>query len=150
MFDIGWTEILVLATVSLFIIGPKDIPKFLGYIGRILSKIRGITSEFKETVDDAIKDSELEDIKKEISFTDPDLSKSINNIINPSQSKNEENNKVNNDVVSPKKSVKETTNIQNSAQKMSSNKEDIVKENVAGPIESLPSGLKHIRSEDKN
>ena len=146
MFDIGWTEILVLATVSLFIIGPKDIPKFLGYIGRILAKIRGITSEFKETVDDAIKDSELEDIKKEISFTDPNLSNSINNIINPSKSEN----KKNNDVSGSDEPVKNTTNITDSNQKATSKQENVEIENVAGPIESLPSGLKHIRSEDKS
>ena len=89
MFDIGWTEILILAVVSLFVIGPKDIPKFLGYIGRLIGKIRGITSDFRETVDDAIKNSELEDIRKEISFTDPELSKNFNEIINPSTKKND-------------------------------------------------------------
>ena len=41
MFDIGWTEILILATVSLFVIGPKEIPKFLGYIGKMIAKVRG-------------------------------------------------------------------------------------------------------------
>ena len=69
MFDIGWTEILILAVVSLFVIGPKDIPKFLGYIGKLIGKVRGITSDFRETVDDAIKNSELEEVRKEISFT---------------------------------------------------------------------------------
>ena len=83
MFDIGWTEILILAVVSLFVIGPKDIPKFLGYIGRLIGKIRGITSDFRETVDDAIKNSELEEVRKEISFTDPELSKNFNEILNP-------------------------------------------------------------------
>ena len=47
----------------------------------MIAKIRNITSEFKETVDDAIKDSELEDIKKEISLSDPDFS---NNLFNNS------------------------------------------------------------------
>jgi len=84
MFDIGWTEILILAVISLFVIGPKDIPKFLGYIGKLIGKVRGITSEFKETVDDAIKNSELEEVRKEISFTDPALSKNFNQVLNPS------------------------------------------------------------------
>ena len=82
MFDIGWTEILIIAVVSLFVIGPKDIPKFLGYIGRVFAKIRLITSEFRETVDDAIKDSELEEIKKEVSFSDVEISKNINEAFN--------------------------------------------------------------------
>ena len=84
MFDIGWTEILILATVSLFVIGPKEIPKFLGYIGKMVAKVRGISKELQDSVDDAIKNSELEDIRKEISFSDPELSKNFNEIINPS------------------------------------------------------------------
>ena len=83
MFDIGWTEILILATICLFVIGPKDIPKFFGYIGKMLGKVRSITSELKESVDDAIKDSELEDIKKEIAFNQPELEKDIQSILNP-------------------------------------------------------------------
>ena len=88
MFDIGWTEILILATVSLFVIGPKEIPKFLGYIGKMIAKVRGISRDLQDSVDDAIKNSELEDIRKEISFTDPELSKNFNEIINPSTRKN--------------------------------------------------------------
>ena len=97
MFDIGWTEILILATVSLFVIGPKEIPKFLGYIGKMIAKIRGISKELQDSVDDAIKNSELEDIRKEISFTDPELSKNFNEIINPSTTKEKSN--INNNTV---------------------------------------------------
>ena len=84
MFDIGWTEILILATISLFVIGPKEIPKFLGYIGKMIAKVRGISKELQDSVDDAIKNSELEDIKKEISFSDAEISKDLNEALNPS------------------------------------------------------------------
>ena len=133
MFDIGWTEILILAVVSLFVIGPKDIPKFLGYIGRLIGKIRGITSDFRETVDDAIKNSELEDIRKEISFTDPDLSNNLNEIINPTKKKN------NDQKIDPKESEKEDVN---EGQKEIS-RVDISKED-------FPSGLRHIRDNNKS
>ena len=149
MFDIGWTEILVLATVSLFIIGPKDIPKFLGYLGRIIAKVKGITSEFKETVDDAIKDTELEEIKKEISLSDPDISKSINEIINPTS--NDKNIKTEEKKDNGKQATVNDTakNLDSSSKEEASNDKKVKTENVAGPIESLPSGLKHIRSKDK-
>ena len=138
MFDIGWTEILILAVVSLFVIGPKDIPKFLGYIGRLIGKIRGITSDFRETVDDAIKNSELEEVRKEISFTDPELSKNFNEILNPisktkeNQAKNEENNEKSRD--EEKDKIKKQV-------------DEVDKGNFeyAGPTEKLPKGLKHIR-----
>ncbi len=132
MFDIGWTEILILATVSLFVIGPKEIPKFLGYIGKMLAKIRGISRELQDSVDDAIKNSELEDIRKEISFTDPDLSKNFNEIINPSL--NRQNNNRDNEVdTREENSKKKTINQNNNSTSPNLSKED------------LPSGLKHIK-----
>ncbi len=138
MFDIGWTEILILATVSLFVIGPKEIPKFLGFIGKMIAKIRGISKELQDSVDDAIKNSELEDIRKEISFTDPELSKNFNEIINPStiieksdtKSNLEENPKDNKD--SDKSSEKST------------NKTATLKK------EDLPMGLKHIKENEED
>ncbi len=133
MFDIGWTEILILATISLFVIGPKEIPKFLGYVGKMIAKIKGISRELQDSVDDAIKNSELEDIRKEISFTDPDLSNNLNEIINPTKKKN------NDQKIDPKESEKEDVN---EGQKEIS-RVDISKED-------FPSGLRHIRDNNKS
>ena len=138
MFDIGWTEILILAVVSLFVIGPKDIPKFLGYIGRLIGKIRGITSDFRETGDDAIKNSELEEVRKEISFTDPELSKNFNEILNPTN-KNKQKTVSSDD--NEKKDNKDEKKIKDN---LSENSENI---EYAGPTEELPTWLKHIRGE---
>ncbi len=144
MFDIGWTEILILAVVSLFVIGPKDIPKFLGYIGRLIGKIRGITSDFRETVDDAIKNSELEEVRKEISFTDPELSKNFNEILNPVHTKKETN--------ATPENIKDSSNeeeLENNINDNTVNEANHSKDNreYAGPTEKLPTGLKHIREE---
>ena len=132
MFDIGWTEILILATVSLFVIGPKEIPKFLGYIGKLVAKLRGISRDLQDSVDDAIKNSELEDIRKEISFTDPELSKNFNEIINPSTRKNDLKEETKE---KPDESVEVEKNIN---QKMSLKKEN------------LPTGLKHIKDNEED
>ena len=137
MFDIGWTEILILATISLFVIGPKEIPKFLGYIGKMVAKIRGISRELQDSVDDAIKNSELDEIRKEISFTDPELSKNFNEIINPSLNKdNTEKNK--------KEEVKESVDKHDNI-----NTRD--EQTVVLKKENMPTGLKHIKEkEDDN
>ena len=142
MFDIGWTEILILAVVSLFVIGPKDIPKFLGYIGRLIGKIRGITSDFRETVDDAIKNSELEEVRKEISFTDPELSKNFNEILNPvnKATKNQSEAEGNNNNTQ-KEDIEKVKAREGPEQKNKDNHE------YAGPTEKLPTGLKHIRED---
>ncbi len=143
MFDIGWTEILILAVVSLFVIGPKDIPKFLGYVGRLIGKIRGITSDFRETVDDAIKNSELEEVRKEISFTDPELSKNFNEILNPVHTKKETNATAeSNKDISNKEKVENNINDTVSEENHSKDNRE-----YAGPTEKLPTGLKHIRED---
>mgnify|MGYP001254493417 CR=1 FL=1 len=138
MFDIGWTEILILATVSLFVIGPKEIPKFLGFIGKMLAKVRGISRELQDSVDDAIKNSELEDIRKEISFTDPELSKNFNEIINPSLNKTKED-----EDDSSESMPNEELNTNKLHQNKSAEKPKLTKKN-------LPTGLKHIKSDSSN
>ena len=131
MFDIGWTEILILATVSLFVIGPKEIPKFLGYIGKMIAKVRGISRDLQDSVDDAIKNSELEDIRKEISFTDPELSKNFNEIINPSTRKN-----------NVKEETKEKVNESDEVEKKN--------QTTSFKKENLPTGLKHIKDNEED
>ena len=138
MFDIGWTEILILATISLFVIGPKEIPKFLGYIGKMIAKVRGISKELQDSVDDAIKNSDLEDIRKEISFTDPELSKNFNEIINPSNVKEKSNINSNSEEDSDK-------NIDLSEKSRKSNNE----KTTLKP-ENLPTGLKHIKDNEED
>ena len=144
MFDIGWTEILILAVVSLFVIGPKDIPKFLGYIGKLIGKVREITSDFRETVDDAIKNSELEEVRKEISFADPELSKSFNQVLNPNNNKKKKENYSESD--NDKTIKKEEKKLSEKNNMKTETKESY---EFAGPTEKLPTGLKHIR-EDSN
>ena len=121
---------------------PKDIPKFLGYIGRLIGKIRGITSDFRETVDDAIKNSELEEVRKEISFTDPELSKNFNEILNPVHKKETNVTAENNKDSSNKEEIE--NNINNTVNEDNHNKDN---KEYAGPTEKLPTGLKHIREE---
>ncbi len=131
MFDIGWTEILILATVSLFVIGPKEIPKFLGYIGKMIAKVRGISKELQDSVDDAIKNSELEEIRKEISLTDPELSKNFNEIINPSTNKSDFKKE-------PKENLSEETKVDENVSQIKPLKK-----------ENLPTGLKHIKENEE-
>ncbi|MBH87609.1 MAG: twin-arginine translocase subunit TatB [Pelagibacterales bacterium] len=66
MLDIGWTEILVITVVALFIVGPKDIPKALRTIGIWIGKLKSLSREFQNTVEDAVRDSELDEVKKQI------------------------------------------------------------------------------------
>ncbi len=66
MFDIAWEELALILAVALVVIGPKDLPAVLRTAGKWMRKIRGIAGEFQRTVDDAIRDAELEDVRQEV------------------------------------------------------------------------------------
>ena len=64
MFDIGWPELLVVAIVLIIVVGPKDLPPMLRAFGRTTKKLRGMASEFRGQFDEALREAELDDVKK--------------------------------------------------------------------------------------
>lgn len=66
MFDIGWSEILVIAVVMIVVVGPKDLPKMLRAFGKATAKMRTTASEFRAQFDEALREAELDDVKKTI------------------------------------------------------------------------------------
>lgn len=66
MLDLGWSEILVIAIVLIIVVGPQDLPGMLRNFGRIMSKLRGMAGEFRSQLDEALKEADLEDVKKTI------------------------------------------------------------------------------------
>ncbi len=84
MFDIGWSEMAIVAVVALFVIGPKDLPKALRTVGRYAGKIRGMAREFQASIDDAVRDTELEEVKKQIeSVGRVNINKAITDAVDP-------------------------------------------------------------------
>lgn len=65
MFDIGWSELLVIGIVALVVIGPKDLPKVLRGLGGMMSKVRSMAAEFQGQFQDAMREAELADLKKD-------------------------------------------------------------------------------------
>ena len=60
MFDIGWTEMLVVAIIAILFVGPKELPGMLRTFGKSIKKIRALAGDFQQQFDDALKDSELD------------------------------------------------------------------------------------------
>lgn len=74
MFDIGWDEMALIAAVSLIVIGPKDLPVVLRQVGRWTRKARDVAGEFHRGVDEMLRDSDLADLKQQVSqVADPTL-----------------------------------------------------------------------------
>ncbi len=66
MFDIGWTELLFLAVLAILVVGPKDLPRMMRTIGQYTAKIRGAAREFQRSFDEMARESELDELRKQI------------------------------------------------------------------------------------
>ena len=66
MFDIGWTEMLVIAVVMIVVVGPKDLPKMLRTFGKTTAKLRSMAGDFQKQFNEALKEAELDDVKKSV------------------------------------------------------------------------------------
>jgi sec-independent protein translocase protein TatB len=64
MFDIGWSELVVIAVVALIAIGPKELPGVLRMIGQWMGKARRMASDFQGQFNEAMREAEMADIKK--------------------------------------------------------------------------------------
>jgi sec-independent protein translocase protein TatB len=64
MFDIGWSELVVIAVVALIAIGPKELPGVLRMVGQWMGKARKMAAEFQGQFNEAMREAEMADLKK--------------------------------------------------------------------------------------
>ena len=57
MFDLGWSELLVIGIVALIVVGPKDLPVLFRNVGRFVGKARAMARDFSRAMNDAVRDS---------------------------------------------------------------------------------------------
>ncbi|WP_417517283.1 Sec-independent protein translocase protein TatB [Minwuia sp.] len=66
MLDLGWTELLVIAVLTVLIFGPKELPTVLRTVTQFVSKMRGMARDFQRTMDDVAREAELDKLKDEM------------------------------------------------------------------------------------
>jgi sec-independent protein translocase protein TatB len=66
MFDIGWTELLLIGIVALIVIGPQDLPDMFRQLGRFTAKLRQMAREFQRAMEQAANDSGVKDVARDI------------------------------------------------------------------------------------
>ena len=66
MFDIGWSEFVVIGVVALIVIGPKDLPRVLRTAGTWVRKARAIAHEFQGSIEQMVRDAELDEVRQQV------------------------------------------------------------------------------------
>jgi sec-independent protein translocase protein TatB len=66
MLDMSWGEVMVIGAVALIVIGPKDLPRALRTVGNMTGKIRRMAAEFQGQFNEAMREAELDDVKRQI------------------------------------------------------------------------------------
>ena len=66
MFDISWTEFLLIGVVALIVIGPKELPGVLRTLGQYTRKVRSMAAEFQNQFQEAMREAEMADLKKQV------------------------------------------------------------------------------------
>ena len=84
MFDFSWSELALIAVVALVVIGPKDLPRVMRTVGLWVGKARAIAREFQSSLDQMIRESELEEMRKSVErASNVNLAREIERTIDP-------------------------------------------------------------------
>lgn len=86
MFDIAWSKLMIIGVVALIVIGPKDLPGVLRSLGEMVGKLRRMADEFRGQFSDAMRESQFDDIKKDMSDLGDSVRSATSTGFNPIQS----------------------------------------------------------------
>ena len=77
MLDIGGAELLVIGLLLILVVGPKDLPRVLRTVGQFMAKMRGMTREFKKSIDEMAREADIDDLRKELNSVSDTVSGSV-------------------------------------------------------------------------
>lgn len=83
MFDIGWSELVVIGIVALIAIGPKELPGVLRSVGHWVGKVRRMASDFQDQFREAMREAEIADLKKQFDDAQAAASNMTSGLDNP-------------------------------------------------------------------
>ena len=66
MFDISWSELLVIVVVAVVVVGPKDLPRLMRTVGQWAGRARAMADQFRRSFDDMARQSELDELRREV------------------------------------------------------------------------------------
>ncbi|WP_119303241.1 Sec-independent protein translocase protein TatB [Dongia deserti] len=84
MFDLGWSELLIIGVVALVVLGPKELPNALRTVSNLTKTARKLAGEFQSGINDIVREADLEDARKAAqSISKGSISKTVENAVDP-------------------------------------------------------------------
>jgi len=84
MFDIGWQELFIIAAIAVIVVGPKDLPRAIAQVTKVIRKARGLARDFQNSIDDVVREAELDDLRKQVEASKNfDIGKEIQDAVDP-------------------------------------------------------------------
>ncbi len=75
MFEIGWTELLLVAVVAIVVIGPKDLPRVMRMVGQWTAKTKRMARDFQGQFNEALREAELDGVRRDVESVKKDFDK---------------------------------------------------------------------------
>jgi len=85
MLDMSWGEVMVIGAVALIVIGPKDLPRALRTVGQVTGKLRRMAAEFQGQFNEAMREAELDEVRKQLQGVNDSVSTLNSTSFNPIQ-----------------------------------------------------------------
>jgi sec-independent protein translocase protein TatB len=85
MFGLGWTEILVIAAIAVLVVPPKDLPGLMRTVGQGIGRMRRMASQFQRELETAVRDEELDKLRKQMSDIGRDTDRQLRAAANPKE-----------------------------------------------------------------
>jgi sec-independent protein translocase protein TatB len=85
MFDISWSELLIVGVVALIAIGPKELPGVLRAMGHWMGKVRRMASDFQDQFREAMREAEVADLKRQFDEASAKATSTFNNPLETAQ-----------------------------------------------------------------
>lgn len=84
MFDLAWSELIVIGLVAVLVLGPKELPQAMRTFAKALRKVRSLGAEFQGHFNEMVREAELDEVRKQVQkFSQTSLSEHVTKMIDP-------------------------------------------------------------------
>ena len=84
MFDFAWSEIGLIAFVSVMVMGPKQLPETMRTVAKVMRKVKNLGSEFQGHLNEMVREAELDEVRKQVTqLSQTSITSEVTKVVDP-------------------------------------------------------------------